>query len=66
MDPQKAFSLGVDPAEVRNECFGGKYRGDWIVYVPDKERGKLILYQNESVFDTCRWVAILRRLHGNR
>lgn len=62
MDPQKALSLRVDPKEIRVETFGGKYRGDWIVYVPDEVRGKRILYQNADVFTVCHWAAILRRL----
>lgn len=64
MDPLKAFRLGVDPDEVKVESFSNKYGGDWIVFVPDIERGRRVLFSTADLFEACGWRAQLLRLAG--
>lgn len=55
MDPQKAASLGVKPEEVKIESYADRYSGDWLIFVPDEERGMMILTSTPDIFAACRW-----------
>lgn len=62
MSPERAFKLGVDPAEVQITTEAGKYQNNWIVWIPDSRQGKIILTESRDIFAMCRWKAQLRRM----
>lgn len=65
MDPIKAAKLGVDPNEVQISSYGSKHRGQWIVWVPDEERGQRIITSSGDLYKALWWRAQLRMVvHG--
>lgn len=55
MDPIKAHKLGVKPEEIRVTTEAGRYGGNWILWVEDAVRGKLIITQSHNIFELVRW-----------
>lgn len=64
MTPEKALSLGVNPADVQVKTWHDRYARDWVAFVPDEERGERVLYSNASPYKVFRWRNDLVRLHA--
>lgn len=69
MDPLRAASVGIKPEDIQVTCEGGRYNGDWVVWVPDGGfqaiDGKFIITQSHNIFEVIRWRILHRAAcHG--
>ncbi len=60
MTPEKAHTLGIRSEDIKVETYTGKYRNDWIVFVQEGEKRR-VLTQGEAI-PMFRWANRLRRL----
>lgn len=56
----KATHLGIVADEIIVGCWADKYGGQWVAYVPDRERTRRVVKQG-GIFAVAQWVEGLRR-----